>query len=184
VIRDEQGKSVESAAATGGPERTEGRPPVLVLGLGNLLLRDDGVGLELLARLQRVTGQDDRVEFVDGGTQGLALASHLAGRAAVLILDATRLGAAPGTVHSHPDVRTVVGARGDSAHATGAADLLAAAVWLGDCPASVLAVGIEPEDLTTGIGLSPVVAQALPVATVAARRALDEILRGLTAKSA
>jgi len=183
VIRADPFNPLASPDAADRPERRDATPPVLVLGLGNLLLRDDGVGLELLARLRALSGEDERIDFVDGGTQGLALASYLAGRAAVLILDATRLGAAPGTVHSLPDVRTIVGARGDSAHATGAADLLAAAVWLGDCPAAVLAVGIEPQVLTTGIGLSPAVAKALPEATAQAQRALDGILRGVRANS-
>ena len=49
------------------------RAPVLVLGLGNLLLSDDAAGLHLKAALAAERGTSDQVEFVDGGTQGLAL---------------------------------------------------------------------------------------------------------------
>ena len=74
------------------------QPPVLALGLGNLLLGDDAVGLRLLEMLQAESA-DPRVEFVDGGTQGISLTGYLANRRGVLVLDAIGLGAAPRTVH-------------------------------------------------------------------------------------
>ena len=73
--------------------------PVLVLALGNLLLTDDGAGLRLLERLSAGGEARGDVEFIDGGTCGLALLPYLERRRAVLILDAMQLGAAPGTVH-------------------------------------------------------------------------------------
>ena len=78
-------------------------PPILVLGLGNVLLQDDGVGPALLGLLETLHGKDDRVQFVDGGTQGLALLGYLSDRQAVLILDAVALGAEPGSVHVRED---------------------------------------------------------------------------------
>ena len=73
---------------------------MLVLGLGNLLLKDDAAGLRLMEDLAKHTKYEpNEVEFVDGGTQGLALLGYLTGREAILILDAVGLGAAPGTVH-------------------------------------------------------------------------------------
>src|ERR1039457_4189410 len=75
------------------------RAPVLVLGLGNLLLSDDAAGLHLEAALQAERGDSPQVEFVDGGTQGLALLDYLSNRRAVLVLDAVGLGAEPGSVH-------------------------------------------------------------------------------------
>src|SRR5271169_2822928 len=92
-------------------------PPILVLGLGNLLLSDDGVGLRLLEELARETWSDD-VEFVDGGTQGLALLPYLSERQAVMVLDAIGLGAEPGTLHilRGDDVRQLHGQRSETAH--------------------------------------------------------------------
>src|ERR1035437_6800547 len=90
------------------------RAPILVLGLGNLLLSDDAAGLHLHAALLAERGATEQVEFVDGGrhgggralhpppprgTQGLALLHYLANRRAVLVLDAVGLGAEPGSVH-------------------------------------------------------------------------------------
>ena len=76
------------------------RPPFLVLGLGNPLLSDDGVGLELLRALESELAGDSRFELVDGGTLGVALVGLFEGRRGVLLL-ATRgqRDAPPGTIH-------------------------------------------------------------------------------------
>ena len=157
--------------------KTDGSPaPVLVLALGNLLLEDDGIGIELLRGVE-AAGDDARVEFVDGGTQGIALGAALAGREAVLLLDAVRLGAAPGTVHHLREPLRCAPPRGDSAHGANAGELLATAALLGDLPARVEVLGIEPASTRTGIGLSPQVAAAVPTAV----RAATEILAAMLA---
>jgi hydrogenase maturation protease len=115
--------------------------PVLVLGLGNTLLTDDGVGPALAEHL---AGTEDhwngQVEFVDGGTQGLALLGPFAGRRALIILDALTTGAAPGTIHRFtlPELRTVTPVRGASAHEGNAGELLNAAELLDELPAVYL----------------------------------------------
>jgi hydrogenase maturation protease len=156
------------------------RAPVLVLGLGNMLLQDDGVGLQLLESLRVVHGEDPRVDFVDGGTQGISLLPLLCERHSVLVLDAVQQGAPSGTVHRLDDARARAprghaGANG-GAHEMNAGDLLAAAELLGDLPARVALVGIEPEHMRTGIGLSPAVRQGLSAATAAAHVALRSLL--------
>jgi hydrogenase maturation protease len=149
-----------------------GKPPVLVLGVGNLLLRDDGAGLSLLSGLSReACAWGGTVEFLDGGTQGLALLDRIAGRGALLILDAVQLGAAPGTVHVMRDWRFGA-ARFSTAHESNVSELLAVSTLLGECPERVVIVGIEPCRIATGTKLSGVVEQALPAALEAARAAL------------
>jgi len=158
---------------------TPGSVDLLVLGLGNPLLGDDGAGLVLLSELQRACGEPGaRVEFLDGGTQGLMLLDRVAGRRALLILDAVSLGAAAGAVHVLRD-KEALGL--DSHHARtvhegNAAELLAAALLLGECPEQVFVVGIEPANLRSGIGLSEPVAAALPSALAAAREIISEVL--------
>lgn len=154
------------------------RPPLLVLGLGNLLLEDDAVGIELL-RAVASHARDPRVEFVDGGTQGIALGGLLAGRAAALLLDAVRLGAAPGTVHHLREPLVVAPPRGDSAHGQNAGELLATAMLLGDLPPHVEVLGVEPASTRTRVGLSPAVAAAVPTAADAAARAVTALLADL-----
>jgi hydrogenase maturation protease len=160
-------------------------PPLLVLGLGNLLLGDDGVGLRLLEELARdASARDARIELLDGGTQGLALLGRIEGRRALLILDAVALGAAPGTVHVLDGAQAMRagGPPGESAgtapaHEGGASQLLAYSGLLGDLPKRILVVGVEPRRVTTGIGLSPDVERAVPAAAAQARAAIRELLQ-------
>jgi hydrogenase maturation protease len=154
---------------------TDSRPAVLVLGLGNLLLCDDGLGLELLTGLRRSHGQNSAVEFVDGGTLGLGLLAEIEGRRALLILDAIG-GGVPGEArrlvnpHLHPT------ACGVGVHGANASGLLAAAMLIGDLPEQVLLVGATPACLTTGIGLSEAFDTALPAALQLAQESLEQLL--------
>ena len=155
------------------------RPPVLVLGLGNLLLGDDGLGLELLAEMSKnAVLWGDQVAFVDGGTQGLMLLEEISGRPAVLILDAVDRGAGPGTVHALRDgaVTECPVSRSTTAHEGNAGELLAAAALLGDSPQEVAVIGVQPERVATGIGLSETVQKSLRPALLHARSILSEMI--------
>ncbi|MFO1053653.1 MAG: hydrogenase maturation protease [Planctomycetota bacterium] len=154
--------------------------PILVLGLGNMLLRDDGAGLELLDALRKLDGKDPRIEFLDGGTLGLALLPHIAERHGLLVLDAIRLGAEPGTVHRVDDVLAKApahsaGAKG-GAHQANAGDLLRTAALLGEMPRHAVIVGVEPKTVRTGVGLTAPVRDALPRAADCAHHVLLELL--------
>jgi len=153
--------------------------PTLVLGLGNLLLSDDGVGLRLLADLRREAGENSQVEFVDGGTQGLALLGYVADRPRVVILDAINLGAPPGSVHviGGPEIDQLGTRLGNTAHEGGALQILAMANLLGQAPGRVTIVGVEPALVRTGVGLSPAVESALPQALAEAKRILADMGR-------
>ena len=146
----------------------EKRPPILVLGLGNMLLTDDGVGPALLNQLGDPSERwSDQVEFVDGGTQGLALLGQLSGRRGLIIVDALQCGAAPGTVHrlTLPELREISPGRATSGHESNAGELLSAAQLLDELPDRLFIVGVEPEKIATGIGLSDSVQQALSSAS-------------------
>lgn len=158
----------------GSPSSAADRRPLLVLGLGNTLLCDDGAGLSLLAALSgRAHEWGERVEFLDGGTQGLALLGEISGRPALVILDAVELGAPPGTIHI---LREIPAHRPSTAHEGNAGELLAAAQLLGDCPDNVVVIGIEPAEVRTGIGLSEPVVQGLDAAVEKAARIIDQLL--------
>lgn len=150
--------------------------PVLVLGVGNRLLRDDGVGLCLLELVQERCGGQDGVEFVDGGTQGLALLGLLDGRRAVLVLDAIARGAAPGTIHVIDDPTNDRVPRASTAHESSVSGLLGVAQLLGTVPLTFVIMGIEPQVVRTGIGLSDVVSSALSHAADIACDRLDKIM--------
>ena len=160
----------------------ERRSPLLVLGLGNLLLSDDGLGLELLAVLRRAHGGDDAIEFLDGGTQGTALLGELEGRQALLIVDAVA-GDEPGAVVRVDDPLTWATPAGLGGHGANASGLLAAALLVGWLPKHVVVVGVTPSSLDTGIGLSAVVRDALPRAMEVAETTLAEFGRSLDVES-
>jgi len=157
-------------------EAVPARAPVLVLGLGNLLLQDDGIGLQLLAAL---AAEDEwaGIEFVDGGTQGVALLPLLGGRRALLVLDAIALGAAPGTVHAVTvdEALLIVACRPRTSHGSNARELLMLARLLDQMPPHVVIAGVEPGVVRTGIGLTREVEDALPAALEQARAVLREM---------
>jgi hydrogenase maturation protease len=150
---------------------------VLVLALGNLLLGDDAAGLRLLELLTASPGLSGLADFVDGGTQGLALLSVIEGRKSLLILDAVSGSDAdsPGFVRvfDHHDISALRARRASTAHEGNALEILEAAILLGLAPPRVAVVGITPARLHTGIGLSPEVEAALPAALAAARSTLE-----------
>jgi len=168
--------SVDGRKSAGGGTAgaTDAAAPVLVLAVGNTLLGDDGVGQALLDRLREFDWPAE-VELLDGGTQGLALLGRLAGRRALVVLDAVALAAEPGTVHTLREWKKA-GVRAGTAHESNVGELLQAAILLGDCPDRVAVIGIEPASLATGIGLSEAVAGAIPAAVEVARRVIEEVL--------
>lgn len=155
--------------------RNIGAAPILVLGVGNQLLMDDGAGLELLRLVESQRAGIESVEFVDGGTQGLALLGVLDGRSHVLILDAISPRGdtpAPGTIHDI-DASVTRATKSTSAHGSSVNELLGVARLMGSIPPEVRLVGIEPEIVRTGIGLSDAVRKAVPEAARVACERLD-----------
>lgn len=157
------------------------RAPVLVLGVGNTLLNDDGAGIELVNRLSAQSDRwGDAVDFLEGGTQGLTLLTYLSGRRAIIVLDAVALGAEPGTLHAlENDAVLALGVRSSNAHEGNAAELLRTAGLLGDLPESLFLIGIEPGAIGTGVELSEQVRTSIPAALRIASSRIESILADL-----
>ena len=137
--------------------------PLLVLGLGNMLLEDDGVGVSAVALLKDRYELPEGVRLLDGGTLGLSLLPHLEDAEAVILVDAIRADGAPGTfVRLDGDEVAPAVATRLSVHQVGVADLLDGARWLDRYPARVVLLGLVPESMELGVGLSPRVRPALP----------------------
>jgi len=170
--------SVESIEAA-GPRETA---PVLLLGLGNPLMADDGAGQELLSRLApEASGWGPQVEFVDGGTQGLMLMGLFDGRKAVVFLDAIALGDKPGAVHvlNGKELMGMGARRATTAHEGSAPQILAALELLGETPKEIRMIGVEPEKIGLGIGLSTAVRNNLGVAATFARTVVNQFVGSL-----
>lgn len=134
----------------------------LVLGLGNILLRDEGVGVQAVQQLMERFEFADDVQVLDGGTLGLDLLHYLEEADRVLIVDAVETGNAPGTLSrfSGDEVPAFLGVK-VSPHQMGLTDLLAASRLRGRFPLELVLVGVEPEVIDTGLELSSSVASQM-----------------------
>lgn len=136
---------------------------VLVLGLGNPVMADDGAGLAALARLQERWDTGSAVEYADGGTWGMRLLPLIQDHDRVLFLDAIHHGAVPGSpIRLEGDaIPRRLGTGKLSPHQVDLQDLLAAAALTGRLPGAMIALGVQPERIEMRVGLSPAVEAAL-----------------------
>ena len=135
----------------------------LVLGLGNPLMGDDGVGLAALRELTRRYELPEGVDLLEGGTAGLTLLAHLEGYTRILIADCAALGRTPGQAVRID--RSQLGAAFSqclSPHELGLNDLLGALELLGERPEQVTVIGMEPGSLEMNLELSDPVSKGLP----------------------
>lgn len=139
------------------------RAPLLVLGLGNLLCEDDGVGVAAVARLLARYDAAPGVRVLDGGTLGLSLLPTLESADTVVIVDAIRSDGPPGTLVRLEGEEVAHAAEHRlSVHQVGVSDLIGAARWQGCLPARLVLLGVVPESMELGVERSPAVEAALP----------------------
>lgn len=151
-----------SPAATSGEPLAPGRAPILVLGLGNILLRDEGVGVRAVEAMQRLD-LPRGVELFDGATAGLDLLDVLADRRKVIVIDAIEGEVDPGTVlRLGVDDLVPREGRGVSLHELGFMETLAVARRLGIAPQEVIVLGVKPKDVSWGLDLSPEIDRLVP----------------------
>jgi hydrogenase maturation protease len=151
---------------------------VLVLGIGNMLLRDDGVGLRVLQALERGLEADERLSFVDGGTIGFMLSALVEEAPDLLVIDAVRMATPPGSVRCFENEamdRFLTGRR-SSVHEIGLRDVLDMARLTGRLPRRRALVGVEPGTVELGEQLSPEVERGVAPAVRLARGVLERWL--------
>jgi hydrogenase maturation protease len=137
--------------------------PLLVLGLGNVLCADDGLGVAAVAQLARRYELGPAVRVVDGGTLGLSLLGLFEGVDDVLLVDAILADAAPGSLVQLEGEAVEPAARERlSVHQVGVADLLDALRLLDTLPRRLSLVGLVPAHVELGLGRSPAIERALP----------------------
>jgi hydrogenase maturation protease len=157
--------------------------PLLVLGIGNVLLRDEGVGVQVIRELEALAERGELelppdTELLDGGTLGLDLLPRISDARALLLVDAIDLRDEPGTMRilRGPDIQGALSGH-VSPHQVGIGDLIAAARLMGTLPDAVILVGVQPLEIAVGLELSPPVLAALPRAVDAAIGAIAELGR-------
>lgn len=131
---------------------------ILVLGIGNVLLTDEGIGVRALKELERRYTYPTNVELLDGGTAGIELLRHIRNRDYLIIIDAMKCGQEPGTVFRVEGDEVPAAFRTRiSPHQLGLSDLLAAAMLTDELPANLVLYGVEPESIDIGLDLTETV---------------------------
>lgn len=140
---------------------------ITVLGIGNILLRDEGVGVRVV-ELLKDSDLPEEVELVDGGTATLNLFPILAETEHLIVIDAVKGGMPQGTLYrlKPKDLKPTEGSA-VSLHDLGLLQALDMAKAIGKMPKSVMIFGVEPKKIDWGMELSPEIEQELPhLATV------------------
>ena len=142
------------------------KPPVLVLGLGNPLRGDDGLGPAVVQAL-RERALPPEVEVLDGGTAGLGLLEMLAGRRRVIVVDVAEMGRPPGTIARLSWEALVAAVAPLSPHQVGLAEVLALAGRLGISLPEGIVLAVQPASMEWEQKLSPPVQKCIPALVAA-----------------
>jgi hydrogenase maturation protease len=144
-------------------EKQTGVASVVIVGIGNLLLRDEGVGIHVINELLKLS-LPDNIEVVDGGTSGADLIDTIADRDKVIVVDAMKADDEPGAVFRLTGEDLAANPnRLISMHEFGLTETLAMARQLNCSPKEVIVYGVQPETLRPpGMELSETIAKLLP----------------------
>jgi len=136
---------------------------ILVMGVGNTLMQDDGVGIRVIETLLRMPDMHPALRPVDGGTIGLALLPEIEDADAVIVVDASELGAQPGSsrIFLDAEIDEQLSGKRRSVHEVALLDLFSAAAIRGRMPAHRALIAIQPQSTDWGSDLTPPVRDAL-----------------------
>ena len=157
------------------PSRASARAPILVLGIGNVLLGDEGAGVHAMRRLERDC-RHPAVQFADGGTLSFTLAGLIDASPGLIVFDAAEMKAAPGSVAVFEGSRMdefLGSERKRSVHEVGLLDLMALAALGGSLPEKRALIGIQPQSIDWSESPSHEVARAIPEACARARQLIE-----------
>jgi hydrogenase maturation protease len=148
-------------------------PKTLIVGLGNLLLSDDGVGVRTVQRLQGDLPETDEIQVLDGGTSGLDLLYYLEGVSRLIVVDAVEQGKPAGTLIRLVDEQVPAYlSMKISPHQVSLPDLLVAARLINLYPEKIIVWGVQPASLEWGTELSPEVEEQVDTLVVKVKEEL------------
>jgi hydrogenase maturation protease len=151
--------------------------PIRVLGVGNVLCTDDGLGPYAIKVLESLYEFPEGVEVIDLGTPGMDLTPYLADARMVIVIDTVRGNDAPGTLRLLRD-REIVSTPPPSRmspHEPGLREALMATEFSDSSPDEILFVGVVPESTDQGTRLTPSLAEAVPGVVDAVIRELERL---------
>jgi hydrogenase maturation protease len=130
--------------------------PILIICLGNPLMRDEGIGICLALELSSHLAGNPNVEVLDLGTGGLSVMHAISGREKIIFVDCALMGQVPGTMlrFTSEQVRSKKLRMRYSLHEGDLLNTLELSRRLGECPDDVVIFGIEPKEIADGEGLT------------------------------
>ncbi len=147
----------------------------VILGIGNTILSDEGVGVRAAEALQAAFHIPEDVEVIDGGTAGMELLDPLTGVDLLLVLDAVKAKRAPGELVVLAGKEVPVFFRAKlSPHQVSICDVLASLEFAGSPPKDIVLIGVEPESFELGMELTPRIAAAVPAMVARAQAELAQ----------
>ena len=127
-----------------------------MLGLGNPLMADEGIGVYLVERLTESAAAYPAVDFVDAGTGGVSILYHIEGRRKAIMIDCALMDEPPGAIRrfTPEEVQSTKVLAHQSLHEADLMRIIAMARQLGQAPDQIVIFGIQPERVEPGLGLS------------------------------
>lgn len=146
---------------------TQSSHKTLILGIGNTLLSDEGIGIHVLHELENNNHISDDVEYIDGGTLSFTLADPIESSDQFIVIDACEINENPGSVRlfENNDMdRFITSGNKKSVHEVGLVDVMSIALLSGHLPSKRALIGIQPDSIDWGDEPTEAVKQAIPVA--------------------
>ena len=135
---------------------------IVILGVGNILLGDEGVGVHIVEEIEKI-GLPENVEVIDGGTASIDILISMKDVDKLIIIDALEGGEKPGTVYRlHPEDLFASLDSYVSLHQINVLEGLSLARKTGNAPQETVIIGIEPEKTDWGLGISPEIDKKIP----------------------
>lgn len=139
----------------------------LVLGIGNTLLSDEGIGIHVLRELQQNNQIQGDIEYLDGGTLSFTLATPIENCNQFIVIDASEIKSKPGVVKvfENDEMDTfITSGNKKSVHEVGLVDVMSIAMLTGNLPTKRALIGIQPDSLDWGNQPTELVKKSIPVA--------------------
>jgi hydrogenase maturation protease len=132
------------------------KKPTIIIGLGNPLMSDEGIGVFLVNRLAELSKKFPDADFLDAGTGGLNLLHLFEGREKAVIIDCANMEEIPGTIKkfSPEQVKSVKQLAHQSLHEQDLLKIIEMAKKLDQCPKEIVIFGIQPKNVSFGQSLS------------------------------
>ena len=155
-------KKAASSAADSQGGATSSPQKIVILGVGNLLLSDEGVGVHIATELMKIK-LPPKVSIVEGGTDGFRLLNVITEADRLIVIDAVRGGAEPGSIYRFDidDVRNCPSGFKTSVHQIGILEVIDLSELIGKRPHTTI-IGIEPKSIEMGMELTPDIKSKVP----------------------